>query len=80
MSGACESQLSSALFDRLSSETYHVAFVDLMFNECGLALAAKLGTPAVGFGSASLQDLRSSQRWTLSHRMSPCFSPTFPTK
>ena len=50
MSGACESQLSSALFDRLSSKTYHVAFVDLMFNECGLALADKLGAPAVGFG------------------------------
>ena len=50
MSGACESQLNSALFDRLSSKTYHVAFVDLMFNECGLALADKLGAPAVGFG------------------------------
>ena len=50
MSGACESQLSSALFGRLSNKTYHVAFVDLMFNECGLALADKLGSPAVGFG------------------------------
>ena len=50
MSGACESQLSPALFERLSKKTFHVAFVDLMFNECGLALADKLGAPAVGFG------------------------------
>ena len=48
--GACEAQLSPALYSALSLTTFHVAFVDLMFNECGLALAKRLGAPVVGFG------------------------------
>ena len=50
MRGACETQLSPQLYDRLSKHKYDVAFADLMFNECGLALAARLETPVVGFG------------------------------
>ena len=32
---------------------YHLAIIDLMFNECGLALAHRLGTPAIGYWAFS---------------------------
>ena len=50
LSGACRVQLGPALYSQLSNTSYDVAFVDLMFNECGLALASRMGTPSVGFG------------------------------
>jgi glucuronosyltransferase len=50
MRGACEAQLSPVILSHLAKETGDVALVVLMFNECGLAMAARLGVPAVGFG------------------------------
>ena len=32
---------------------YDIALVDLMFNECGLGLAHRLGVPAVGYWAFS---------------------------
>jgi hypothetical protein len=37
------------LFDKLKEEKFDVILVDLIFNECALALAHELGKPAVGY-------------------------------
>ena len=50
MKEACRVVLHENLYQTLASTEFDVAFVDLMFNECGLALVNRLKTPAVGFG------------------------------
>ena len=47
---ACRVILHESLYKQLSHTKFDVAFVDLMLNECGLALVNRLNTPAVGFG------------------------------
>jgi hypothetical protein len=38
-------------------EPYNIAIVDLMFNECGLALAHRLQVPTVGYWAFSFSSL-----------------------
>ncbi|KAB7502227.1 UDP-glucuronosyltransferase 1-7 [Armadillidium nasatum] len=50
VSAYCKELLSSdGLIHQLKKQNFKVAVVDLVFNECGLALAHKLGLPIVGF-------------------------------
>ena len=50
----CEQLLSNeALKDRLRREKFDVAIVDLIYNECGLALANHLGLPSVAYWAFS---------------------------
>ena len=46
---ACNAQMSPLLYEQLSQQVYDVALVDLITNECGLALASRLGVPVVGW-------------------------------
>ena len=50
MEAACEAVLDPLFISRLAATHWHVVLADLMFNECGLALAHSLAAPAVGFG------------------------------
>eukprot|EP00090_Calanus_glacialis_P014256 TRINITY_DN23000_c0_g1_i1.p1 TRINITY_DN23000_c0_g1~~TRINITY_DN23000_c0_g1_i1.p1 ORF type:complete len:522 (-),score=113.84 TRINITY_DN23000_c0_g1_i1:92-1657(-) len=50
MKEACRVVLHENIYEALAGTDFDVAFVDLMFNECGLALVHRLNTPAVGFG------------------------------
>ena len=49
----CDTILHPDNLQRLEREKYDVAIVDLMFNECGLALAHHLGLPSVGYWAFS---------------------------
>ena len=51
----CENMLGDYVGDAITKDPtpYDVAIVDLMFNECGLALAHRLGAPAVGYWAFS---------------------------
>ena len=49
MKEACRVVLHEDVYEALAGTNVDVAFVDLMFNECGLALVNRLNTPAVGF-------------------------------
>ena len=49
----CDTILHPENLQRLEVEEYDVAIVDLMFNECGLALAHHLGLPSVGYWAFS---------------------------
>ena len=42
--------MSAQLLEQLTQEAYDVAIVDLVLNECSLALANRLGVPVVGWG------------------------------
>ena len=45
----------AALLARLTHANFTVALVDLIANECSLALAHRLGLPVVGFWGFSFQ-------------------------
>ena len=49
----CSKILRPSLVEEFLDEKFDVAIVDLMFNECGLALANELGIPAVGYWAFS---------------------------
>ena len=49
----CSVVLAPQLVAELAEAGYDLAIVDLMFNECGLALASHLGIPAVGYWAFS---------------------------
>ena len=49
----CSVVLAPQLVAELAEAGYDLAVVDLMFNECGLALASHLGIPAVGYWAFS---------------------------
>ena len=44
----CETVLDEDLVTELEEEQFDLAIIDLMFNECGLALAHRLNLPVVG--------------------------------
>ena len=44
----CETILDEELVTELEEDQYDIAIIDLMFNECGLALAHRLNLPVVG--------------------------------
>ena len=47
----CETVLDEDLVTELEEEQFDLAIIDLMFNECGLALAHRLNLPVVGISS-----------------------------
>ena len=49
----CELMLDPELVGELQEQRFDLAIVDLMFNECGLALAHHLGLPVVGYWAFS---------------------------
>ena len=49
----CDLMLDQEMISRLEDDQYDLAIVDLMFNECGLALARHLGLPVVGYWAFS---------------------------
>ena len=49
----CSVVLAPPLVAELAEAGYDLAIVDLMFNECGLALASQLRIPAVGYWAFS---------------------------
>lgn len=51
----CEHVLSESVGQAITEDPapYDIAIIDLMFNECGLALAHRLGTPAIGYWAFS---------------------------
>ena len=49
----CSQILRPSLVEELLDEKFDVAIIDLMFNECGLALAHDLGVPSVGYWAFS---------------------------
>ncbi len=50
----CDALLGNrALMRRLRATKFDVAVIDLVYNECGLALAHELGLPVVGFWASS---------------------------
>ena len=49
----CGQVLRPSLVEELLDQRFDVAVVDLMFNECGLALAHQLGVPSVGYWAFS---------------------------
>ena len=51
----CENILGDYVGNSITKDPtpYDIAIVDLMFNECGLALAHRLGIPAVGYWAFS---------------------------
>ena len=51
----CENILGDYVGNSITKDPtpYDIAIVDLMFNECGLALAHRLGVPAVGYWAFS---------------------------
>jgi hypothetical protein len=49
----CSQILRPSLVEELLDEKFDVAIIDLMFNECGLALAHELGVPSVGYWAFS---------------------------
>ena len=49
----CETILDEELVTELEEDHYDIAIIDLMFNECGLALASHLRIPAVGYWAFS---------------------------
>ena len=51
----CENILGDYVGNSIKKDPtpYDIAIVDLMFNECGLALAHRLGIPAVGYWAFS---------------------------
>ena len=51
----CENILGDYVGNSINKDPtpYDIAIVDLMFNECGLALAHRLGIPAVGYWAFS---------------------------
>ena len=53
MTEFCSKALRPSLVEEFLDEKFDVAIVDLMFNECGLALANELGVPAVGYWAFS---------------------------
>jgi len=54
MDGFCEDLLGDEnIFENLLKEQFDVAVVDLIYNECGLALATKLSLPLVGYWAFS---------------------------
>ena len=57
MAGFCNNLLGNrALFSRLKAEQFDVALVDLIYNECGLALVGQLGVPSVGYWAFSFSN------------------------
>ena len=60
----CENMLGDYVGDAITKDPtpYDIAIVDLMFNECGLALAHRLGAPAVGYWAFSF-----SSGWQVSN-------------
>ena len=53
MTEYCRTVLAPATTALLAEEQFDVAIVDLMFNECGLALAHHLDLPSVGYWAFS---------------------------
>jgi len=53
ISRACNQILNKDMIDQLKENDYDMAIVDLMYNECGLALAHHLNLPAVGYWAFS---------------------------
>jgi len=50
LNAQCHALLSNMeLFNQLKAKKYKVAVIDLIGNECGLALLHNLGVPAVGY-------------------------------
>ena len=49
----CSQILRPSLVEELLDEKFDVAIIDLMFNECGLALAHELSVPSVGYWAFS---------------------------
>ena len=49
----CSKILRPSLGTQLADQEFDVAVIDLMFNECGLALANKLSVPSVGYWAFS---------------------------
>ena len=45
----CETILDEDLVTELEEDHFDLAIIDLMFNECGLALAHRLNLPVVGY-------------------------------
>jgi hypothetical protein len=54
MGALCDQMLGNRdLINHLKSEMFDLAIIDLNYNECGLALAHHIGTPAIGFWAQS---------------------------
>ena len=53
MTEYCRAILHPDNIDLLAGESFDVAIVDLMFNECGLSLAHHLNIPSVGYWAFS---------------------------
>jgi hypothetical protein len=54
MGAFCDQMLGNQdLINHLKSEMFDIAIVDLIYNECGLALAHHIETPAIGFWAQS---------------------------
>jgi len=53
MAEFCSQVLRPSLVEELLDQKFDVAVIDLMFNECGLALAHQLGVPSVGYWAFS---------------------------
>jgi len=72
----CENMLGDYVGNAITKDPtpYDVAIVDLMFNECGLALAHRLGAPAVGYWAFSFSS--GWQEFT-SQPAPPSFVPAF---
>ena len=60
----CENILGDYVGNAITKDStpYDIAIVDLMFNECGLALAHRHGVPAVGYWAFSF-----SSGWQVSN-------------
>lgn len=65
------------MFDQLTAGNFDIAVVDLIYNECGLGLAHKLGLPVVGYWAFSFASMQ--QDFTTAPAP-PSFVPGFMSK
>ena len=73
----CETLLEEDLVTELEDAHFDLAIIDLMFNECGLALAHKLGLPVVGYWAFSFAS--GVQEFTVQENL-PSFVPAMMSK
>lgn len=77
MEAYCDNLLGAELPALLRPAAFDVAVVDLIYNECGLALAHQLGIPALGYWAFSLAG--GEQEFTTAPA-NPAFVPGFMSK
>jgi hypothetical protein len=75
----CDQMLGNQdLIKRLKSETFDVTIVDLLYNECGLALAHHIRTPAIGFWAQSFSgQVRKFQTYSILKQCQGIVNATF---